>query len=471
MVMVMPKIVRPQIRYEPPKGLSKALDIIPNPILRSALCRISFREKIRKERFSSGSHYDIYKTYFRGYPYDIWVSPNYIFVRTFTPAITYMNRERYYWGEYERKRAMNDIQGYVDEWIIGINSDGKLFINHINRHYRQTLSNVADVVNPVDGVAVIKSRLNIMSDDVARHDVLAYHHDVADNEMITLSDSGVYRVQGEIVFDYNIMELDSLASYIAERFVDAYLAEINRIINLYIYMRIRDFLMNFGISTALHQDITRNQFSIIVPECATKHYAGWYQNTTERIAREIEKIFRNELVPEMSDRLWIESRFVERRFSNHADLSIRIHNVVFRVYHDIYDYVKREVRNQVIRLIESKTYKTYTVYHGNHIIRIDSLPLEFSVDIPEEINPLARYYPEETITISGTLRNDRLFYVLPGFKATVEHNEHGHAEIEFRNPGRLEIGNTNSSQLYVEMLNRIGIKKLIEHITKGGANA
>jgi len=471
MVMVMPKIIRPEIRYQSPKGVSKALDIIRNPPLRVALCRIAFKEKISKTWFSSGNHYDVYKTYFRGYPYEIWVSPNYLFIRTFTPVITSLNRARYYWSDHERKRALNDIEGYVDEWVIGVNSDGKLFINHINRHYGQRLSSVADIDNPVDGVAVIKPRLNIIDDDVVRHDVLAYHIDVAESEMITLIESGVYRVQGEIVFDYNVMDIDNLAAYIAERFVDAYLGEINRLINMYIYMRIRDWLMGFGIATVLHQDITRNHFAIVVPECATRHYADMIENVSGRIANEIAKLFRNELLPEGSDRLWVESRFVERRFSRYADLVIRIHNAVFKAYHDVYDYVKRKVKEQVMGFIESKTFKTYTVYRGNHIIRIESIPLEYSVEIPEELNPLARYYPEESIAISGTLRNDRMFYILPGFKATVEHNEHGVATVEFRNPGRVEIGDTHASQLYTSMMDRIGIKKLIEHITKGDGNA
>jgi len=473
--MVMPKIVRPQIIRRLPNNWVEILRALNssgiNSLIKSAVIEILKHSRMPKYWFSSENHYLVYNQYFRGYPYEIWVSDNYIFVRTFTPVITSLNRARYYWSDYEREKARNDMRGYVDEWLFGINSDGKLFVNHINRNYWQELSRIGATEKVAEGVIRIVPVVNIISDNVIRNDVLHYHQDSDRNEYTILSESGSYRVQGEVVFDYEVYDIERIASTIAERFVNSVLSEINRTINLYIYMRIRDWLMRFGISTVLHSNITNNWFSVVVPECATNNYARQNDEIAQRIANEIAKIFTNDVDPAIPVNNWIRSEFSRRRFERHADLIITVHNAVFRQYHELYYYVRNEVKRQLMYLIENRVVKTYHVYHGNHLITIESIPLEFSVDIPKHINPLSNYYPEEEITISGTLRNDREFYVLQGYRAILYHDEHGAITVEFDKPGKVEIGNTFSSQLYINMLNRIGVKRLIESLKKGGANA
>jgi len=480
------EIVKPIIKYKYITDIYNAIEYLnkiakENPvkgIILDIAKLVITRNRIPKELFTDNNHYMIYRQYFKGYPYRIVLSEDYLLVDNLIPVISRLNRCYYYCDEDSKK----DIYVYLDRWIFGINSDYKLFINHIDRERYIRLSKLLSKYyescvkdsNTDRYVCVITPVIEYRESDLIRFDYLGYEIDSNNEENISIIANGLYRIQGEVLFNFRYMDIDNIVNIIVNEILTQLRNDINRIINTYLLIKIRDYLSRYGFSNMEIFSLENSTFYLRIRDCITKDF---YNSHKDKISKALnvlkENIYQYLLNDVILDKLMEYvirvNPFIHIR-DNYIDIDIEISNAHIIYLYEICNYVREHLLKSVKELVDNKVYKEYTVYHGNHLIKIQSIPLEYSIDIPSEINPLKQLFPENDIIMNANLRNNTRFYVLPGFKASIKHNQHGITNVIFENPGEITIFDTRISTEHLEFQNRVAFKNMINQLLNNNNN-
>jgi len=403
------------------------------------------RNRLDRKIFTDIYHYYMYRQYFKGYPVELTISNSYLIVKNI--IFVYSPREYCY-----HEKCIPKVRAYIDKWLFGVNSDNKIFINHLDREYGVHIYDYIDNYNKTFNVITIKPIIRFVKDIYIQVSDLGYNHDYGNSENIVISDNGAYRVQGEIVFSFTYLSIDNLVNNIVDRILINLLRQVFSIYHTHIYVNVERILRKLGFSIIEHTNLTDSSLFIQIPRVSTTH--------NEYVRTKIVEILNDLLINKLGYDIGFTVSLTKPRLS-------RYYNIVIQIYlrrplseTPIGKYIDKEFTKYVKQLIDNRVYKTYTVYHGNHIIKIDSIPLEYSIEIPSELNPLKEIFPENDIVLSTSIRNDSRFYVLPGFKATIYHDSHGLTNIVFENPGVLDIGNTRVSLRYPEFQNIVAFRVL-----------
>jgi len=425
------------------------------PIIISIADRVIRRNRLDKHIFTDNLHYLMYKTYFKGYPVYVGVAKNYLLVDNI--IFVYSKNEWYY-----NKRYIPNTRAYIDRWIFGINSDNKIFINHIFRHYGVEILEYVNEYDKEHNTIYIEPKISPFNDSNIQEYEFGYSYDCENREEIILVEGGTYRVQGDIVFSFGLENIDNLVNHIVLAIIGNMSNQIYGVYNTYVYINVEQFLRKLGFSIIEHNRLTDTIIQIVIPGVST------YKNENARVF--LEKALYNFINYDLGYSVNVNVSMVKPRLSRHYNIEITIsHNTPYMEF-EIAKYALKTLREYVKNLVDNNVYKTYTVYHGNHIIKIDSIPLEYSVEIPKEINPLKQIYPENDLVLSANIRNDRRFYVLPSFKAIIQHYQHGITNITFNNYGIVDIENTRTSELYPNFQNIIAFKNMINQLLNKNNN-
>jgi len=416
-----------------------------NDLIFSIANRIIRRNRLDKDIFTDLHHYYMYKTYFKGYPVEIMISNNYLYVSNI--IFVYSPREYCYY-----EKCIPKVRAYIDNWVFGVNSDNKIFINHIHREHGVNVYDYIDNYNKTFNVITIKPKVYFVRDIYIQANKLGYNRDYGNNENIVINDDNIYRVQGEILYHFTYLSKDNMVNHIVDRILGILSRQVYGIYNTHIYVNIELMLRKLGFSIIEHTNLGDSTLFIRIPGVSTTY--------NEYVRNKLINMINDLLINKLKYDIGFMISLNKPRFSRYYEITIQVYIKTPYFELPIVKYIDNELKKYVSNLIDNKISKTYTIYHGNHIIKIESIPLEYSVEIPNELNPLKTLYPENDIVLNANLRDDIRFYVLPGFKATIYHDSHGITNIVFENPGEIVIGNTRVSIYYPEFQNRIAFKVL-----------
>jgi len=429
-----------------------------DPVIHLALRFVVNRKRIPRELFADHNHYLMYKMFFRGYPYTIGISNKYLVVETVVP-LRYEARKRYFYYN-DDKEVSNEVMVYKDLWVFISNGDGRLYVNHLNRYSHEILKSTT--VIPL---------LKIMSDKEIREGFFGFKRDCEEATEIAIPDSlgleksNTARVQGEIVFQYGFMDNEGLANDMVNLIVSSVDPQLNRIVNNYVFYLVSCVLREHGFSVIEHGNLESGTLTITLPRTVNKKFGSGRESLlSEKVkaiivkALEFHKVFTEKCSKYVT--VYVDYR---RGFGEHYnDIRIDINTSYTNVKKALVEYVNGEALKLVQELIAKGSKKAYTVYWNNHTIKIESLPLEHSFEIPEELNPLANVYPEYDVVVSANIRDNSRFFVLKGFKAVVTHDEHGLANVTFTDQGLVRIQQTLASFQQADMQNRLAVNKLMK---------
>lgn len=401
------------------------------------------RKKLPKSLFVDKNHYLLYNKYFKGYPYQIKISNNYIIVDMLIPLGI---KRRYYWYSDNDK---DKVLAYKNQWVLGLDSNGKLFINlrlaDNSRYYNKT----------------IFPEEKITSDNEIRKYELFYDIDSNDNEIVeikTYEDNSIsYRVQGEIVYALRKTELENLKEIIIGRILTNIDTQLYTIVNTYLLHKVRLFLLGLGFSNIENGRLDNEVLIIEIPNIYVNSKLEDKLNALrKRIFDLLKDDFLSDFVNDSIEVFYTSVRF-NRRYAN---ITIRLKTALTKHFYALNNYVYNELKKYIGELISNKVKKTYTVYMSNHKVVIDSIPLEYSITIPKELNPISNIYPENEIVVNANIRNEREFYVLSGFSSTITHNAHGITNITFKENGIVELSTLPISTMHFRYQNNIAFSQL-----------
>jgi len=440
----------PLVEYKYVNAIKRLYEIKNNNMINDLIFTIANniikRNRLDKNVFSDIYHYYMYKIYFKGYPIQVMISPDYLVVSNI--IFVYAPRE-YCYGE----KCIEKTRAYIDKWVFGINSDSKIFINHLDRDYGVYIPNHIKSYDRYSNVVVVEPVVMYRENYEIRMSELSYDRDYGNYEKIFIDRNYVYRIQGEILYSFHEQQISDLVNSMVESIVNSMFNQIYGVYNTYIYVNVEQVLRKLGFSVIEHNRLDNIDIRIVIPRVSTVY--------NENARKKLNYLLYDFIVNELNYDVSVYVNLRRDRFSRYYSFEITIsHKKPFAEF-EITKYVSNALKEYVRQLIENRVYREYTVYHGNHIIKIQSLPLEYSVSIPNELNPLKQIFPENDIILNANIRNNRRFYVLKAFKSIIQHNQHGITNIEFLENGIIDIENTRVSNIYPEFQNRVAFRLLV----------
>ena len=407
-----------------------------HPLIRIAATKIFRNEKIEENYFSSKMHYKMYVEKFRklGKVVDMKIAPHYIFVITRSKRWFLVG----FWDKWYR------YYDYVYQWVFGINSDGKLFINLVGSERYDKTDN-KERFEEYDNLWV-----GLVDDWNIRQFHLQYDIDSNDLAEITLNEYGkIYRVQGEIT-----MELSPPPN------LNSFLNDLTHNTNVDLVNLIENYLIRKTILVLNYIGFGRIEIGrmgrdrVVVVRNAIPRYYDYHNR--ELIEKRLKELLRKSIGEGIDVRIPLRGEWD----NPYLPILIEFSPLSTQKYRALREYIEKEIKKKVKEAIEKREKKTYTTYIGVHRITIESIPRTYTIEIPKELNPLVELYPEtENITITATTQR---YYVLPGFKATIYHPEHGSTAVKFEKEGILEINTTFVDFHHGLFQNRIAVRMLLD---------
>ena len=440
-------------------------------LLEKHKCVLSNLLELRKEYFTNETHYE----YFRRY-----VKPKLSMIVN-KPTYTYNVKERWCRRTYEvkhscsiyvsqsylvisfyRKLFTNRVGNDKDlvsengyHYLLGFNSDGKLFINRIgNRPFEYDLPIVVLVGNGSYDIASTKDgEIKIL---------LGYDYDADGDGEVIIDKDGVYRVQGEIVISVHMF--DSIEEYY-KFIVNRVKSEITDLVESIITDRIASILIDMGFNISILridriaiQNVQRCEdtiydkikaLSIALLEKIKKNfdvidYNIVFENYSGNVCIDVNTEFYGDFS------VCISYSGVPRfntRFNMYGDIFINVFHpsggiLESKIVQDLYEQLKRVSRRDFKHVL------------GNHYIEVKNA-LSTNITYKPFITPLLIPFNEIRL-------DNNLYYVDDKSEILISHKEHGICKIKITKPSNISITTTLIHENYHGEINRVVLSNIYE---------
>jgi len=378
------------------------------------------------ELFTNQVHYTIFKQ-LSNKPSSIYISRNYV-------VLAFRGEARYHY------------------YVIGENSDGRLFINKIREFSGDTARLVyvfKDNYERKDDVEI----LIYLIDDVDVHRSMGFGYDLENSEdkAIPKYHEGyiidAYRVQGDLclrIFTENVY-FETIRQLLAEH--------IRQILNRVILERIRDLLADLGISSEFAE---RFGFEVIAfrvfPRDITYEEERYYLNNLFAIMKRklnVSDIADSIAFTESFNISDFDDKIIVQMFGERAPFGQRFKPTICRIW------LSREVINDFVDRIMNDLQlecSDRVISRGRHLLRYFGLPSRFTIIAKL---PSANMAEEEYVIPV----NMNILHIAKG-KVYLYHPEHGSTEINIMQNLAAEVFNVWLDDDFEERLNYFAIKSL-----------
>jgi hypothetical protein len=367
------------------------------------------------------------------------------------------------YGEYVNDISFSGMR--VDTYLIGFNSDNKLFVNKLG--YRAIDYRSGDIEGYDTwhsyGVIVVRAKDSLI------HNMLGYNHDCGDLEKIVVNDNGVYRVQGEVLLNALKVSYASISDAVG---IDSPVGVVHDAIYDYLMRFVANEIMyalvNLGFNVEYARRLNDRGF--------THHHAVIIPNALRRDIDASDARFYIELIIKSLQKNVKEYKIVYNRdndsFILYNDLItalviVRIINtendnqydsIVFSPARIDIDNSKiyKMLFNELREAMKGVKRQDYTIALGNHLINIRNaiaLNIEYTPNIKPKIPMLSDW------SIRFNLSS---YYVDNISLVEIEHSEHGKVTIEFNGQYLIRFDTNNLGLEHRNEWNRAVLYSLIE---------
>ena len=405
---------------------------------------------LKREFFTNNIHYEYYKRYI--IPKLSRVENSKVYIRK-TP-----------WGKYraQYKLLITTTENYItltfietlknnheeyaksrSTYILGLNSDKKLFINKI---HNPILINAEKLEN---NKIIIQEK-----NDSEIHSILGYEIDTADKEEIIINSELVelevkcYRVQGEILIC--VEKIENIEKEIMRQII----VETQRLLRTLAIELIYKLLVNIGLNPVLERMGDR---IVIVIRGTARTYgkAHEYAEILEKtIIKELgyteyykKEYYNTHCVKNKNSEICFCAGVRRRAFGQqYVDIEINVtevnnEEIMNKLISDIREQLKTLKRENHVEIL------------GNHIVELENtISMNITYTPPRELQPLIDH-----ITIT---RNINRYYVDRDSTITVKHGEHGITRVKFTREYLVFLTTTRVHPDYTEEINRIVLDTL-----------
>jgi hypothetical protein len=435
---------------------------------------------IPSDYFTSYDHYQYYKRYVlpklkligKEYPWKSKVSPyrEYKFRHLLVISLCekYLALD-FITSVYQKYKDSEDnyyriLNNHDHVFILGFNSDNKLFVNEIPNSSLPFRSEE----NKVFDNKAVEIRIINYGDMISG---LGFDCDVADKENIIVSREGRYRVQGEITLrvDRELQSIEDFYRLMVDRsqivdYVETYIAN---------YMALA--LIDLGFSIESNRSITlRNVLPSKIVEKPNK-IMNILRSLGDSIINELRKYIEVDTVVISeekdydSDIYFVEYSIVSslglfhlrvsfdyfkpRPFqSNYSDIIVSVRIDTLHEYE--YCIMCKEIERELIDNLRNTPRQNIKLLYGNHLIELRNV---YSGNIT--FRP-SRRLEIELIRLPTIVYGIGYYYVDNESEIEITHKEHGVTKIRFEKPFLINLLSTLVLDDYIEKSNRIVLENI-----------
>jgi hypothetical protein len=427
----------------------------------------------RCEHFTSDNHYAMFKLYVKPrlqrigkafaartwserYKYlyidvaELYFSKNYL--------LTIFKRYRYMldlnhtdYGSYKLK--LTEDGDRRDAYLIGFNSDGKLFVNKSHVWAVDLRDKRVKSYDHRDDYLLVIAEV----DDSLIHEFLGYGIDGGDSEKIAVSGDGTYRVQGEVLMHARGVEAKSIGDIIGVDYPvgivhDAIVDYLNRFVANELMIELTNIGFSVDYARRMRSGGASIHHAVVIPNVLTdgrdsnaaieavvsrlKDRMKGYEVEYDRLRRimRIKNGFINAEISIGTAEIGEESKYRSIVFEPHVD------TVTSKAYQIVFHELK-EVLNRAQR-------QNYTVVLGNHVITVKNA-ISFNVEFTPSEKPVL------PIISDWAVRFNLGFYYVDNISSVeIQHSEHGKVNIEFNGRFLIEFKTTNVDNNHRYEMNR-----------------
>jgi hypothetical protein len=358
-------------------------------------------------------------------------------------------------------RFLND---HSHVFIMGFDTNGKLFVNEIPIHFFVFRAGMYRVF---DGSGV-EIRVVDRGEVIGR---LGFDRDVADRELVEVSDVGVYRVQGEVLLNV-IRGLGSVEEF--------YRSLLNRsgiaaYVSTYLMNYVSLALIDMGFSVEPSRSIViRNVLPSSIIEKPDKIISVLKilgENIVEQLKKYIEvydvrysyvkdeygrnfSVFYN-----VASSVGLFELHLEFVYAVPTPFTSPYSNIAIDVHVNFEDCeMCKEIESEFIDTLRSTPRQTIKMLIGNHLVELRNV---YSGSI--EFRP-SRRLEVELVQLPPIINNIAAYYVDQESEIAVSHHEHGVTRIRFSMPFLVNFTTTSASEDYPEKLNRIVLHNIVNGV-------
>jgi hypothetical protein len=433
----------------------------------------------REHHFSDLKHYNMYKQFVvpklklvgkafsvrkRVHKYLYYITLEVVLTKNY--CVLKFNKNRYIlefvnngYGSYSTQAEY--VGRKTDSYLLGFNSDGKLFVNKIPLDYidyRDSSIKGYDLYSRY-GVAVIRAEDSFVSN------ILGYSNDYADRERIIIMESGNYRVQGEVILSAIKVNCSNVSETIGDLGPIGIVHEaLIDYLRRYIANELMRALIDIGFNVQYARELNLRHIShrhvVIIPECIPirtnfselRLYANLVIKALSKALNGYNIIYNPENVRDVIEfriandminaEIQLDAVAIDRE-STYASI-ILIPNTIDIDTTKLYWILFNELREA----LKNVKPQDYTIVIGNHVINIRN-----AIALNIEYVPLAK--PRIPVLSDWVIRfNLGYYYVDNSSIIEINHKEHGSVTIQFNGKYLIEFRTNNVDRSHISEWNR-----------------
>ena len=384
--------------------------------------------------------YRYYDTYEVIHSCSIYVSQSYILIS--------IDRKLY---EVYSDNSKSSRNYHEYNYLLGFNSDGKLFINKVDNH-------PTDYDLPIVILIGNGSYSLSKTNDNAIRRVLGYDHDVDGDSEVVIDSDGIYRVQGEIVISVRMLEgIEDYYKWIVDRLK----TQITDLVEALITDRISSILIDLGfnISVAGIDNILINDAQRLENTLSDKLKA-----LSIALLEEIKKNFDVTKYELRYDQYYDYVKIsVDTEYYGSFDITVdydrrlgfnRYGNIRITIFHSNSGIIENKILEDLYNQLRNISKRDFKHVLGNHYIEVKNA-LSTNITYKPFITPLLVRFNELRL-------DNNLYYVDKDSEILISHKEHGICRVRITKPSLIEITTTVINNDYYGEINRVVLSNIYE---------
>jgi hypothetical protein len=343
------------------------------------------------------------------------------------------------------------VNSRVYHYLLGFNSDGKLFINKINNNPTDyDLPKIVLVGNGSYDLATTKD------DEIIR--ILGYNYDVDSDSEIIISDDGIYRVQGEVVV--SVRRLDNIEDYY-KWIIERVKTQITDLVEALITDRIASILIDMGFNISV-LDIDR--IAIVNTQRCENTLSDKLKALSIKLLEEIKKNFDVTKYELRYDSYYDNVKIsIDTELYGNFDITInyesrlvfnRYGNIIINVFHPPGGILENKITEDLYDQLKKASRRDFKHVLGNHYIEVKNA-LSTNITYKPPITPLLVRFNEIRL-------DNNLYYVDKDSEILISHKEHGICRIKITEPSLILITTTAVHEDYQGEINRVVLSNIYE---------
>jgi hypothetical protein len=343
------------------------------------------------------------------------------------------------------------VNSRVYYYLLGFNSDGKLFINKINSN--PTDYDLPKIVLIGNGSYDVSST----KDDEVRR-VLGYNYDVDGDSEVVIDKDGIYRVQGEIVIPVHM--IDSIEDYY-KWIIERVKTQITDLVEALITDRISALLIDMGFNISV-LDIDR--IAIVDVQRCEDTLSDKLKALSIKLLEEIKKNFDVTKYELRYDSYYDSVKIsIDTELYGSFDITIdyesrlgfnRYGNIIISVFHPSSGILENKIIEDLYDQMGNVSRRDFKHVLGNHYIEVKNA-LSTNITYKPPITPLLVRFNEIRL-------DNNLYYVDGKSEILISHKEHGICKIKITKPSLILFTTTSIDSDYQGEVNRVVLSNIYE---------